>query len=85
MKASDRKNSGMIRWSRKMGFFALGKKVSNRNSHELLTHHKEKTEHFVSYNKDKSHGYIWYTMLEFSSIMKSNISKQEHCDYPVKY
>lgn len=68
-----------------MGSFALEKKVTNKSNHKLLNQHKEKAEHFVSYSKDKSHGYIWYVILEFSSIMKSNISKQGHCTYPGKY
>lgn len=74
-----------MRESEKMSFFVLEKKVNKKNNHYTLTHHKEKTEYFVSYGIGKSHGYIWYVILEFLSIMKSNIFKQGHCEYPGKY
>lgn len=45
----------------------------------------EKREHFVSYCKDKNHSYIWYVILEISSIVKPNICKQGHYGYPEEY
>lgn len=70
---------------KKDGFLCPWEKGNQQEQSQAFDQHKEKAEHFVSYSKDKSHGYIWYVILEFSSIMKSNISKQGHCNYPGKY